>query len=378
MKITFVLPTLSLSGGIRVVSIFAERLKKRGHEVFVISVPPSKPSLIQQAKSVLRGRGWIPTPQQPPSFFDNLSVQPKIINRYRPIKNKDLPDADVIVATWWETAEWVAKLSPSKGAKAYFLQHYEVFDYLPKARVEATWNLPLHKITIAQWLVDIAHKRYGDHQVSLVPPTVDTKQFYASKREKQSIPTVGMYYSQAYWKGSDIALKAFSLAAEKIPNLRLIAFGMEEPSPELPLPPNSQFVIQPDQDKLKDYYSKCDAWLFPSRCEGFGLPIIEAMACRTPVIGTPVGAAPEFLSGGTGILVKPEDPEAMAKAIEFICGLPNADWQAMSEAAYAKAIVYTWDDATERFEGALKAAISKSTQKDGATAKLQPRIQVQW
>ncbi|MEZ2276690.1 MAG: hypothetical protein ACBR12_07215 [Microcoleus sp.] len=81
MKITFVLPTLSLSGGIRVVSIFAERLKKRGHEVFVISVPPSQPSWIQQAKSLLRGRGWIPTPEQQTSFFDNLSVKPKIIDK---------------------------------------------------------------------------------------------------------------------------------------------------------------------------------------------------------------------------------------------------------------------------------------------------------
>lgn len=68
----------------------------------------------------------------------------------------------------------------------------------------------------------------------------------------------------------------------------------------------------------------------------------------------------------------------MAKGIEFICGLPNADWQAMSEAAYAKAIVYTWDDATDRFEDALKTAMSKSTQKDGARAKLQPVIKFQW
>ncbi len=362
MKITFVLPTLSLSGGIRVVSIFAEHLKNRGHEVFVISVPHSKPSLRQQVKSLLRGRGWISTPDNEPSFFDNLSVKHKIIDEYRPIKNKDLPDADVIIATWWETAEWVAKLSPSKGAKAYFIQHHEVFDYLPKARVEATWSLPMHKITISQWLVDLARTKYGDDKVSLVPMTVDTKQFQAIRRHKQSIPTVGMYYSPIYWKGSDIALQAFSLAAEKIPNLRLIAFGIEAPSSELPLPVNSEYVIQPDQDKLKDYYSKCDAWLFASRSEGFGLPIIEAMACRTPVIGTPAGAAPEFLSDGTGILVKPEDPEAMAFAIESICNLSNADWQAMSDAVYARVVNYSWEDATERFETALKVAINKSKQ----------------
>ncbi|MGC8714943.1 MAG: glycosyltransferase [Leptodesmis sp.] len=53
---------------------------------------------------------------------------------------------------------------------------------------------------------------------------------------------------------------------------------------------------------MRDYYSACDAWLFPSRYEAVGLPILEAMACRTPVIGTPAGIAPEMLSDGAGIL----------------------------------------------------------------------------
>jgi len=364
MKITFVLPTLCVAGGIRIISIFAERLRKLGHSVFVISPPHPKPSMRQQVKSLLRGRGWISPYEKEPSFFDNLGVENKIIERYRPIEDKDVPDADVVIATWWETAEWVAKLSPSKGAKAYFIQHYEVFDYLPKDRVEATWRLPLHKIMLSQWLVDIAREKYGDSQVSLALPSVDTKQFYASPRNKQSVPTVGMMYSTIYWKGTDIALKAFSLAAAKIPNLRLVAFGTGAPSSELPLPANTEYVIQPDQDKIKDYYSKCDAWLLASRSEGFGLPIIEAMACRTPVISTPVGGAPEILSGGTGILVRAEDPEEMAKAIESICQLPNSKWQALSEAAYAKVKNYTWEDATASFEAALKVAVDKSKQRD--------------
>lgn len=365
MKITFVLPTLSLSGGIRVVSIFAERLKNRGHEVFVISVPHSKPSWRQQASSLLRGHGWMTTPQNASSFFDNLSVKQKIIETDRPIENKDLPDADVIIASWWETAEWVAKLSPSKGAKAYFIQHHEVFDYLPKARVEATWRLPMHKITISQWLVDLAQTKYGDNKISLVPMSVDTKQFYAIGRHKQSTPTVGMYYSSIYWKGSDIALQAFSLAAKKIPNLRLIAFGTEGPSPELPLPANSEYAIQPDQDKLKDYYSKCDAWLFTSRSEGFGLPILEAMACRTPVIGTPAGAAPQLLANGGGILVYPKNPndtaQEIAKAIEQIVLLSDDEWRAMSDAALNQVTNYTWEEAVTLFEAALYTAIERQS-----------------
>ncbi len=374
MKITFVLPTLSLTGGIRVVSIFAELLRKRGHEVFVISVPHAQASLRRQVKSLLRGRGWISTPENEPSFFDNLGVEQKITDRSRPIEDKDVPDADVVVATWWETAEWVAKLSPSKGAKAYFIQHHEVFDYLPEGRVEATWMLPMHKITISQWLVDLARTKYEDSQVSLAPPTVDTKQFYACPRNKQSVPTIGMMYSTTYWKGTDIALKAFSLASKKNPNLRLVAFGTDAPSSELPLPINAEYVIQPDQDKLKDYYAKCDAWLLASRSEGFGLPIIEAMACRTPVISTPAGAAPEILSGGSGILVRPEDPEAMAKAIEGICQLPNAEWRALSEAAYAKVVNYTWEDATDHFEAGLKVAVDKSQQRDFKIVSFSPYL----
>lgn len=357
MKITFVLPHVSLAGGIRVLAIYAKCLEKRGHEVFVVSTPQPQPGALQQVKSLLLGRGWLSVAKEA-SHFDGVDAQHLVIERSRPIVDTDVPDADVVVATWWETAEWVANLSEAKGAKAYFIQHHEIFDYMPKERVEATWSLPLHKITIAKWLVDLARTRYGDSNVSLVPNSVDSKQFYAPPRGKQSIPTIGILYSTAYWKGCDISLKAFSLSAQKVPNLRLISFG-ETPSPDLPLPPSTEHTCCPPQSTLKDFYTRCDAWLFGSRSEGFGLPVLEAMACRTLVIGTPTGAAPELLTDSAGILVKPEDPEDMARAIEQVCKLSDAEWQAMSNAAHARATGYTWDDATNLFEAALHTAIDR-------------------
>jgi hypothetical protein len=60
-----------------------------------------------------------------------------------------VPDADIIIATWWETAEWVARLSARKGAKVYFIQHDERFVHMPQDRVEKTWALPFYRITIA-------------------------------------------------------------------------------------------------------------------------------------------------------------------------------------------------------------------------------------
>ncbi len=359
MKITFVMGSgLTLAGGDRVIAIHAERLHQRGHEVFVISRPKSRPNLKQQIKSLIKGQGWISVPQHEPSHFDGLDVPCKIVERYRPIVNADVPDADVVIATWWETAEWVADMSDSKGVKAYFIQHYEAFDYMPQARVAATWELPMHKIAVSQWLVDLARARFGDRNASLVPNSVDPKQFSAAPRGKQPIPTVGMLYARASWKGSDIILKAFTLAAQKIPNLRLVSFGSENLLPELQLPPGTDYAFRPEQSNLKDFYAQCDAWLFGSRLEGFGMPILEAMACRTPVIGTPAGAAPELLSNGAGILVKPEDPEDMARAIENLLQLSDPEWRAMSDAAYAKATSYTWADASQLFEAALHTAIN--------------------
>ncbi|MEG4631617.1 hypothetical protein QUB56_18810 [Microcoleus sp. AR_TQ3_B6] len=74
-----------------------------------------------------------------------------------------------------------------------------------------------------------------------------------------------------------------------------------------------------------------------------------------PIIGTPAGAAPEQQACVGGILVKPKDPQDLAKAIEQICQLSDAEWRAMSKTALEKVINYDWEDATNLFEAALYA-----------------------
>ena len=110
-----------------------------------------------------------------------------VIESMRTIVESDVPDSDVVVATWWETANWVNALSPRKGAKAYFIQHHEVFPYLPIDQVEATYRLPsLHRFTISRWLHDIMRDKYGDAETALVPNSVDTDLFFAPPRGSKS------------------------------------------------------------------------------------------------------------------------------------------------------------------------------------------------
>jgi glycosyltransferase involved in cell wall biosynthesis len=359
MKITFVTPSPDLSGGIRIIALYANKLQERGHEVTIVSTPPCPPTWKEQTKSILKGRGAIAIPSKKPSHFDGLELDYRVKKHYEPVEDADVPDGDVVIATWWETAEWVAKLSPAKGTKVYLLQHYELFDYLPKERVKATWTLPFYKIVVAPWLADVAVTEYGSRHVSCVPNGVNLKQFNAPPRTKQARPTVGFMYSQTAWKGADISLEAFNLALEKIPDLQLVGFGHCSPQPELPLPPGAIYHQMPPQHKLKDIYASCDVWLFSSRWEGFGLPILEAMACRTPVIGTPVGAAPDLLADGTGILVNPEDPKDIAHAIAHICSLSHKEWQWMSERVYKTALKYDSEATTDLFEKVLQQAIQE-------------------
>ena len=372
MRITFLTKSPRFAGGVRAIAVYAHRLKNRGHDIRVISVPNPPWSIGKKGRYFLRHGRWPRTKYvQPPSFFDLTDVPHVTLERHRPPSPKDVPDADVIIATWWETAEWVAALPESKGAKAYFLQHFETA--MPCAsepgvaeRVEATWRLPLHKIVVCGWLRKVAEEQFGDYQTSLVTYGVDHDQFFAPPRGKRERPTVGFMYSDAGFKGCDIALDAVSRVRSVIPDLRMVAFGTLARDRGPGLPDWVEYWRSPAQDKLREIYAMCDAWLFASRCEGFGLPILEAMACRTPVIGTPTGIAPEAIEPGGGILVPMEDAEAMADAIVRVAEMDEASWRAMSDAAYATATGYTWDDATDRFEESLRTSVQK--QRESVTA----------
>ncbi len=360
MKVTFVLPTADLSGGNRVIALHAQHLLRRGHEVTLVSVPHAGVGLGEQLRSLAKGRGWLRRPRTSPSHLDGLPLPHHMLDSARAVGPEDVPDADVVVATWWETAEWVHRLPARKGAHAYFIQHHEVFDYLPMDRVRATWRLPLHKIVIAEWLRDIARDEHGDAQVDLVPNAVDMAQFHAPVRDKLAVPTVGMLYAPMHWKGTDIAIQAIELARQSLPKLQVVALGSHAPSAEFKLPAGARYVRSPPQDQIRDVYAQCDAWLFPSRSEGFGLPIVEAMACRTPVIGVPAGAAPELLADGAGVLVAPEDPPAMARAIVDVCSLPAAEWRALAARAQGRVAHYSWADAAALLEAALTAATTRA------------------
>lgn len=357
MRVTFVLAAFDLAGGERVISVYAQELLRRGHEVFAISSGRPRLSFLQRIKAVLRGRR-LARPAPRAYHFAATDVPHRELSTRRPIRETDVPDADVIVATWWETANWVEALPPSKGKKVHFIQHYEAFTANTKGEVDRVLALPMPKIVIATWLKDLLEER-GVEDIALIPNAIDTRQFFAPPRGKQKVPTIGILYHNIGWKGTDVGLRAIDIVRKSIPNLRIIAFGPVAVDPALPLPAGSDYFQRPDQQQLRTIYAGADVWMSPSFSEGFGLPTFEAMACRTPAVATRTGGAADFIvSGKNGYLSDPGDAESLARHLETVLRLDESQWRRMSDAALETIARYTLDDSVDLFEQALAQVIS--------------------
>jgi len=111
-------------------------------------------------------------------------------------------------------------------------------------------------------------------------------------------------------------------------------------------------------ETLPALYAAADALVFPSLFEGFGIPVLEAMACGTPVCASDVSSIPEVV-GDAGLLFDPLDPQAIADAMGRI--LQDRDLRERLRAAgLAQASRFTWDDAAAQvLEELTRAATGK-------------------
>lgn len=373
MRISWILPEAEYAGGIRVISIYSEQLIKRGHQVKVISTPRAQPTFRRRLRTLFRERRWLEGAVKRATYFDELCIDHEVLDSARPVTDADVPDGDIVIATWWETAEPVNRLSASKGVKVYLMQDYgapgmELEELVP------TWQLPLYMITISQFLVDLVHEHVPGLPVDVIQNSVDQDLFQAPPRTKAEVPTVGFLYRVEAVKGSDIVLEAVEIARLEIPNLRFLAYGPRKEPGGRPPPEGMEYIYFPENSELKDIYASCDAWLFASRREGFGLPILEAMACRTPVIATPAGAAPELVNArGGGVMVDHEDPAEMARAIVRFCTMEETEWKEFSDAAHETTQSYTWDDAGDVFEASLVRAFHQERDQERDQTQDEPK-----
>ena len=100
-----------------------------------------------------------------------------------------------------------------------------------------------------------------------------------------------------------------------------------------------------EQDKAP-LYSAATVFAFPSLYEGFGMPVLEAMACGTPVVTSNVSALPE-VAGDAGLLVNPYAPEAIGEALAELLE-SAARREDLSRRGLERARRFTWPQVAEQ------------------------------
>lgn len=114
----------------------------------------------------------------------------------------------------------------------------------------------------------------------------------------------------------------------------------------------------PDDD-LVILYSNCQAFAFPSFSEGFGLPVLEAMACGAPVIGSGTTSIPEVI-GRDDLLVDPRSAQSIAQGLQRI--LSDADLRAeLREYGVERARMFNWESSGRQALTALEDLVARKS-----------------
>lgn len=111
------------------------------------------------------------------------------------------------------------------------------------------------------------------------------------------------------------------------------------------------------QADLVGVYNLAQGLMFASRYEGFGLPVLEAMACGTPVVTSTTSALPE-VSGGAALLCPPDDPGALMEAMLRVLDDARARAE-LREKGLRRAEALSWEDTARRTLGVYKSALGR-------------------
>ena len=191
--------------------------------------------------------------------------------------------------------------------------------------------------------------------IDVVHLAVSPEEFYRDTQEdhfKALTHTCGICLPYVLYVGGRAPFKNFRTVLDAMSGLSrrtgmtLVVAGApwdEKELAEIPMHPAApalRLVPYPDDNLLRLLYSFAAVFVFPSLHEGFGVPLLEAMACGAPVVASDIDVFRE-VAGSAAIYFNPRDPDDLVRAVERC--LEERTALGFQERGFVQAAKYSWD-----------------------------------
>lgn len=354
MRIAIVNTARNYGGQEAMATLLAERLADRGHEIRFLcrSVYPALERVRRSVPvfPILGGMDWGPLA----IWRSYRLLKKERVQVMLATTNKDMRSA-AIAARLREVPVVVRR------AMARPLRDNLHYRYL-------YGRLPAHIVTNSratrQIMLDSAPWLDPDG-TSVILNGIDPRPFQDAAPADLGVPEdtirVGFVGRFVDWKGVMTLAEAWRTVAPRLPEAHLILVGEGEMEPEMRerLDGVERVRWTGFRDDIPAVMKALDLLAFPSTMEGFGLVAMEAMAAGVPVVAARAAALPEVVGHEEqGLLVEPEDPEALAAAIERL--VRNEELRRKLGAGGRERVArdFTEDRMVERYEEVLRRAAS--------------------
>lgn len=282
--------------------------------------------------------------------------------------------ADIVITTLGRDLDFLTKLKDGskKVGESHIAKQYTRNFHLLEARgfpykqIAKYWRRKQEKAVreLDAFVVLTQYDAESWKQIKTAEIIPNSLPFYteeSSSLDKKQIITVGRLSKQ---KGFDLLISAWSHITKRHSDWKIHLYGEGELENELRRSiakngiEDSFFIHKPVKD-IKEKYLESSIYVMSSRFEGFGMVLIEAMACGVPCISFDCPHGPSYIikDGEDGILVKNGDVEKLADAISSLI-MDKERRMAMGKAAKRNIARYSQENIMQQWENLFKKLIS--------------------